>query len=45
MKILVLNCGSSTLKFQLIETGRLKEEERKLTRGIVDRIGETASYR
>ncbi|HEY3151950.1 MAG TPA: hypothetical protein VGK65_09860 [Candidatus Binatia bacterium] len=45
MKILVLNCGSSTLKFQLIETGSVKDEERKLARGIVDRIGKKASYR
>lgn len=37
MKILVLNCGSSTLKFQLIELSA--GEERKLARGIVDRIG------
>jgi acetate kinase len=44
MKILVLNCGSSTLKFQLIdveETGR----QRKLARGIVDRIGGNGNYR
>ena len=45
MKILVLNCGSSTLKFQLIEPGSVKDEERKLARGIVDRIGKKASYR
>jgi acetate kinase len=45
MKILVLNCGSSTLKFQLIETLRVKDKERKLARGIVDRIGKKASYR
>jgi len=37
MKILVLNCGSSTLKFQVIDTsGRI--ETRKLARGIVDRM-------
>jgi acetate kinase len=48
MKILVLNCGSSTLKFQLIETAA--ESDRadatiKLARGIVDRIGAAASFR
>jgi acetate kinase len=43
MKILVLNCGSSTLKFQVIETDGLAES-RKLARGIVDRIGASASY-
>ncbi|HEY3167056.1 MAG TPA: acetate kinase, partial [Candidatus Binatia bacterium] len=44
MKILVLNCGSSTLKFQLIEIGSIKEKEKKLARGIVDQIGGQASY-
>jgi acetate kinase len=43
MKFLVLNCGSSTLKFQVIETDGLAES-RKLARGIVDRIGASASY-
>jgi len=48
MKILVLNCGSSTLKFELIETGGPSSsigEHRKLARGIVERIGNTASLR
>jgi acetate kinase len=36
MKILVLNCGSSSLKFQLIET----VGERVLAHGRVERIGE-----
>ncbi|MGC9328946.1 MAG: acetate/propionate family kinase, partial [Candidatus Hinthialibacter sp.] len=35
MKILVLNCGSSSVKFQLIET----ESETSLIRGLVERIG------
>ena len=43
MKILVLNCGSSTLKFQVIETDGLAAS-RKLARGLVDRIGGPASY-
>jgi len=43
LKILVLNCGSSTLKFQVIETDGMAES-RKLGRGIVDRIGASASY-
>jgi acetate kinase len=43
MKILVLNCGSSTLKFQVIETDGMAET-RKLARGIVDRIGGPAAY-
>jgi acetate kinase len=43
MKVLVLNCGSSTLKFQVIDTDGLGEF-RKLARGIVDRIGGSAAY-
>lgn len=48
MKILVLNCGSSTLKFQLIETAAESDSASgniKLARGIVDRIGAAASFR
>jgi acetate kinase len=48
MKILVLNCGSSTLKFQLIETAAESDAASasiKLARGIVDRIGGAASFR
>ena len=37
MKTLAINCGSSTLKFQVIEM----EGERKLASGIVDKIGDT----
>ena len=43
MKVLILNCGSSTLKFQVIETDG-SAETRKLARGIVDRIGGSAAY-
>ena len=40
MRILVVNCGSSSLKFQLIEcSGESLGEQRKLARGVVDRIG------
>ena len=35
MNILVLNCGSSSVKYQLVEV----ESRRALARGIVDRIG------
>ncbi|NWG29012.1 MAG: acetate kinase [Ignavibacteriaceae bacterium] len=35
MKVLVLNCGSSSIKYQLIET----DTETALAKGIVDRIG------
>jgi len=42
MKILVLNCGSSSIKFQLIETdSELIESntDRIIAKGSVDRIG------
>ena len=42
MNILVLNCGSSTIKFQLIATdlARIEHEaEKKLARGVIERIG------
>ena len=45
MKILVLNCGSATLKFQFIEVEGSDRSQRKLARGIVDRIGAKANYR
>jgi acetate kinase len=48
MKILVLNCGSSTLKFQLVETvtaPKSTADDVKLARGMVDRIGGAASTR
>ncbi len=42
MKVLAINCGSSTLKFHLIdmaEEERPSGRERRLAHGIVDRIG------
>ncbi len=42
MKILVLNCGSSSVKFQFIETDleRIdRNQDRLLARGQVERIG------
>jgi acetate kinase len=48
MKILVLNSGSSTLKFQLIETSSMSDspvKERKLARGVVDGIGGASAVR
>ncbi len=45
MKVLVLNCGSSSLKFQLIETdGTLAREgrDRTLAKGLVEDAGGTA---
>jgi acetate kinase len=42
MNVLVLNCGSSTIKFQLISTDLAEIEQnadRKLARGLVERIG------
>jgi acetate kinase len=43
MKILAFNCGSSTVKFQLFETGAelvARNQDRALGRGLVERIGE-----
>jgi acetate kinase len=45
MKILVLNCGSSSLKFQLIETDEEMAREgrdRTLAKGLVEDVGGTA---
>ncbi|MCA9778031.1 MAG: acetate kinase [Candidatus Eremiobacteraeota bacterium] len=42
MNVLVLNCGSSTVKFQLIQTDQAMmagDLDRKLARGVVERIG------
>jgi acetate kinase len=46
MKILVINCGSSTLKFELfkIEPAGAEPEFESLARGIVDRFGDAASF-
>ncbi|HYW11917.1 MAG TPA: hypothetical protein VE871_08170, partial [Longimicrobium sp.] len=50
MNILVLNVGSSSLKFQLVDTDATRIDEntdRKLARGQIERIGAEAiwSYR
>ena len=48
MNILVLNCGSSSIKFQLIETaGDLAAiaQDRKLIVGAIDRLGEHAAFK
>jgi acetate kinase len=45
VNVLVLNCGSSSLRFQVIETDQAKIEksaDRKLARGYVERIGSQA---
>ena len=46
MKVLVLNCGSATLKFQVIETAASPSSatrDHKLARGLIDRIGGKAT--
>src|SRR5215471_18243866 len=48
MNILVLNCGSSSVKFQLIETaGDLTAiaQDLKLMVGVIDRLGEDAIFK
>jgi acetate kinase len=40
MKILVINCGSSSIKYQLYDA----DQEKVLSRGTVARIGEAGSY-
>jgi len=40
MKVLVINCGSSSIKYQLFKT----DADRVLVKGIVPRIGEEVSY-
>jgi len=42
MNVLVLNCGSSSVKFQLIETEKElidKDADRRLAKGVLERIG------
>ena len=42
MKILVLNCGSSSIKFQLVETDldRIdRNQDQVLARGLVEKVG------
>jgi len=46
MRVLVINCGSSTLKFELIDTTAQRadsEAEQRLARGVIERIGGQAS--
>ena len=46
MKVLVLNCGSSSVKFQFIETSpelAAAGQDRLLARGSIERIGEGAA--
>jgi acetate kinase len=40
LRVLAVNCGSSTLKFKLVEVGRTT---RTVARGLVDRIGDEKS--
>ena len=48
MKVLVLNCGSSSVKFQLVETDEATATagtDRALAKGLVENIGGTAILR
>jgi Acetate kinase len=47
MKVLVLNCGSSTVKFQVIETAETStptHQDHKLVSGLVDHLGGQATF-
>ena len=41
MKVLVINCGSSSLKYQLIDS----ETEKALATGICERIGLSGHFK
>lgn len=43
MKVLVINCGSSSIRFQLLDILRVEEDEKLLVKGLIQRIGEEAS--
>ena len=43
MKILTINCGSSSLKFQLIDIARIEVQEDLLAKGLIERIGKSNS--
>jgi len=48
MKVLVLNCGSSSVKFQLVETDEAaaaSSSDRALAKGLIENIGGTAILR
>ncbi|MDE2489916.1 MAG: acetate kinase [Elusimicrobia bacterium] len=48
MNVLVLNCGSSSIKFQVIETDKAliaRDEDRCLARGLIERVGGLALIR
>ncbi len=45
MKILVFNCGSSSLKFELLEIGAAAELLNRLARGVYEEIGPHAHAR
>jgi acetate kinase len=43
MKILVINCGSSSIRFQLLDILRVETDEKLLIKGLIQRIGEGES--
>jgi acetate kinase len=43
MAVLALNCGSSSLKFQVLEAAGAPDEPRPVARGLVERIGAPAA--
>lgn len=43
MKVLVINCGSSSLRFQLLDIREVEKDEKLLVKGLIQRIGEEGS--
>lgn len=41
--IFVLNCGSSSIKYQLMEVSNKDEAPKVIAKGLVERIGEDSS--
>lgn len=42
-QVFVLNCGSSSIKYQLMEVSSKNEAPRVISKGLVERIGEASS--
>lgn len=45
MRVLVVNCGSSSLKVRLLDVGEKGDQEKELFRGAIERIGVDSQLR